>query len=61
MTIIQRQKKKRRRCISTNNQRGTSLVAKEEVSDDISFFVFETLNPVVGDAGRREDGVCLGF
>ena len=34
---------------------------KEEVSDDISFFVFETLDPVVGDAGRREDGACFGF
>jgi len=60
MKIIQRQKKKRRRCISTN-PRGTSLFMKEEVSFDISFFVFENLDFAAGDTGRREDGACFGF
>jgi hypothetical protein len=41
MKIIQRQKKKKRRCIPTIQEGTCSFVLKEEVSDDISFFIFE--------------------
>jgi len=34
---------------------------KEEVSDDISFFIFKRSDLFVGDAGRRKDGACFGF
>jgi hypothetical protein len=59
MKIIQHPKKKRR-CISTT-RRGASFAMKEEVSDDISFFVFKSLDSVAGDSGRRKDGACFGF
>jgi len=41
MKIIQRQKKKKRRCIPMIQEGTRSFVLKEEVSDDISFFIFE--------------------
>jgi hypothetical protein len=40
MNIIQRQKRKKRRCIPKIQEGTCSFVLKEEVSGDISFFVF---------------------
>jgi hypothetical protein len=40
MKIIQRQKKKKRRCIPKIQEGTCSFVLKEEVSGDISFFIF---------------------
>jgi hypothetical protein len=40
MKIIQRQKKKKRRCIPKIQEGTCSFVLTEEVSGDISFFIF---------------------
>ena len=40
MKIIQRQKRKKRRCTPKIQEGTCSFVLKEEVSGDISFFVF---------------------
>jgi hypothetical protein len=61
MMIIQRQKKKKRRCTPKIQEGRCSFVLKEEVSGDISFFISEGHGPGIGDAGRREDGACFGF
>jgi hypothetical protein len=61
MMIIQRQKKKKRRCIPKIQEGTCSFVLKRryQVISPLSFS--EGHRPGVGDAGRREDGACFGF
>ncbi len=61
MEIIQRQKKKKRRCISKIQEGRCPFCLEGGGIIMISPFSFLRGLILVGDAGRREDGGCFGF